>query len=150
MSQAYPMIYALVFTADFAFTSVYKPELLEMQKERQASKDAAKQKELERALKDMNVNVPLGTSAARKGSQSKTAKTPAEMIAELEAQEREEEEDEMRDDWEPQSEDIYREDHAMYPSLRKEHERRSGITVTRARKPAIEDDEFGSRWPAPS
>ncbi|KAL7009376.1 hypothetical protein EMMF5_001007 [Cystobasidiomycetes sp. EMM_F5] len=132
------------------YEDVYKPELLEMQKERQASKDAAKQKELERALKDMNVNVPLGTSAARKGSQSKTAKTPAEMIAELEAQEREEEEDEMRDDWEPQSEDIYREDHAMYPSLRKEHERRSGITVTRARKPAIEDDEFGSRWPAPS
>lgn len=143
----------------------YKPELDKFRKDREATKQAAKQKELERALKDMSVEVPLGQSSRPEAkSTSKSARSEADeyrqklRTGQLDEDDDTHEEQEIADDEEEDGEtwagengeEIDREDHAMYQSLRQEQVRRSGVPAPRTRKSAFEDDAFGARWPAPS
>ena len=143
----------------------YKPELDKFRKDRAATKQAAKQKELERALKDMSVEVPLGQSNRPQAkSVSKPARSEADeyrqklRTGQLDEDDDTHEEQEIADDEEEDGEtwagengeEIDREDHAMYQSLRQEQVRRSGVPAPRTRKSAFEDEAFGARWPAPS
>ena len=132
-----------------------------MQADRARAKDAAKAENLARAMQDMKTNVPLSTSKVTANSNTGKAgkRSAADLIAEMEEQERLEDEDEAEAGWQEEEEDIYREDHEMYPDLRREQERRSGSLAT-ARMPlkqlqptrtkkAVQDDAFGGRWPTP-
>lgn len=151
------------------YEEIYKPELLKVQADREAAKEAAKQAELEKVMKDMKVSVPLGASASAsskatsgagatvQSSASKGKKTAAELLAELEEQERLEEELEAEEGWKDydEEEDIYREDHRLYPNLRKEQEARSGIASKKAgqgltSQTESEMDSFGGKWPRPA
>jgi len=154
------------------YEEIYKPELLKVQADRAAAKEASKQAELEKVMRDMKVSVPLGADAATSGAPSgkevvggksgaqpvkKGKKSAAELLAELEEQEKLEEELEAEEGWKDydEEEDIYREDHRLYPNLRREQESRSGIASKKAGLASSvptdgETDSFGGKWPRPA
>lgn len=151
-SQSIPFKRSYASKADRTHSNrIYKPELERLQADRAKAKEAAKADNLSRAMKDMTVSVPLsgqkgGITRTAGGKSSKGPKTAKELLADLEAQEAAEEQEEAEQGWTEEAEDIYTEDHDMYQDLRREQERRSGVSKPRK---AVVDDEFGSRWPAP-
>lgn len=105
-------------------------------------------------MKDMKVTQPL-TKPAQAGRESNTDKTtkrtPAEVLRDLEEQEKAEEQEEYEKGYNEESDEevvIDREDHDMYQDLRQEHLRRSGLPGGDRRKPAVQNDAKGGRWPA--